>query len=1212
VSAAQQNAPPAPQQHQQQQHERCSEDALNQQLPQLAVMLDDLQLLLLPAAGTSDTGVLLQLPQLHLQQLPSSVTTVKQRPDCNDVHGEATAGVLHGTHVAAVESDGSTQCAAIHWSELSVSAVQQAADEAPQTSEGGNVSAAMRPAEQQQQQQQQEGSALQLLALELPAVAWLLQTSQYRDASSSQIHHATVTSAGVQSFGQAGAFTGTTSTASAAAVQMQYGAATLRRSSLGGRPGGLQPRPGPAREDFWDAHSSVAGSESFYTPRGSSNSMLLGGRSSTDSMRSAEPAGPQGRVRVDDIIGRAVGSSGGVAPLGNDMMQPSFSSAGYCYGAGSSIIAASWRLDPPGTSPVAATEQWAWLAAGGLGRTLLPAAPHAAPGGDGEESTAAAAAAAVAAAAASGSSLTRRSPPGEMAIAAVCSPGSSSGTAGHQHTPSPPAWLQRSLRGQTTHAGRRTSLNLSNSFNASSALSAAAAAPAAAAAAAASAAQPHNSLVSSHALEDDAAEFFSLDGDSSDADEDGNGSWSWGWTTGALAGTWQPTCPDHHQQQQQQMPAKLLMMDGLGATGCAAQSRWLLLRLLAAGGAGNPAVRITVHNSCSSGDGGGGGGNGGVVADMRAEVVLMGWQLQASCVDWERIMVCALQMAHAATSSPAAAVAHSSAQHAVAGQPRAQQRQRAVLQSQLHGYYGQPQQQLQQSQWGTNASEQLPCQAPLPAPAPSPPRLALVLDMQDIQACLFLPPANASAAGCGEAVAHMHAAEPSNSTDLHTGGGGGSSSSRRGNSDKVQSSSSSYYCPWQDPGGPDSGSPTWAGSGDGGSGCADLASRAVDCAASPPLFAQTLLLQASGRAELKLGAGGVQPDDACSPRQVAGLYAAQLPQLLLSLGALPWDSRHGRPGEGGGFQAASHLPAQSIRPPLSPTQQQQHQQAAADATNLPVLLLKDMQLKAAAQAFAAASLDDPAADNSAHGVGMSGQQQQHQHLQPQPGDAAYAVRIGSISVWVSTARLALLLQLWQQAEQRLPALAAAEGLALATPNTRRGGRTPHGSDSTAAQRSVCCELLVLRGAVLVSTDEPEPRFPASASAAGGVAAVGIDEPPAATVNAARRTGDWTGRQAAAGKPGLLGACSTPLFEVALLPLRVRLCAAAPTAAMARVAGAQRDHNGGGTVARSLKLCLAVSGSVIIDSYCVSKLGWEPVLDMWPFEVGAVFCILPCT
>lgn len=157
--------------------------------------------------------------------------------------------------------------------------------------------------------------------------------------------------------------------------------------------------------------------------------------------------------------------------------------------------------------------------------------------------------------------------------------------------------------------------------------------------------------------------------------------------------------------------------------------------------------------------------------------------------------------------------------------------------------------------------------------------------------------------------------------------------------------------------------------------------------------------------------------------------------------------------------------------------------------------------------------------------------------------------------------------------------------------TRSRLRDHNSRSAVPRTRGLCCSITVHKVAVLVSTDEPEPwllqpsasswspRTHSSPNRIGGLL-------PGSTIGSA------------------LAVCTTPLLEVALLPVTVRLQIITQPAAASATVRAGCSTNVGSVVRVSLKSVLRA------DVYSVDKLGWEPVLDPWCLEVR-VTCAALC-
>jgi hypothetical protein len=331
---------------------------------------------------------------------------------------------------------------------------------------------------------------------------------------------------------------------------------------------------------------------------------------------------------------------------------------------------------------------------------------------------------------------------------------------------------------------------------------------------------------------------------------------------------------------------------------------------------------------------------------------------------------------------------------------------------------------------------------------------------------------------------------------------------------------------------------------------------------------QTLQLRLSVAAELA--------QDQQSPG--LQLQRVHVPALAVQLGAAAWNAELGRPRTPDAAGSVSGADAV----------QQERQQ-------LLLLLVKAVELTTSnAQCMAAA-----------------------------PG---LRVCVDSITGWVSTTRLALLMSLQQQVAQQLPALGAAAAMAgpgpgaageaagrdeavswapqgppglhtsSAVSSRRRSVDGPH----TAAPAALGVTVGVRKLAVLVSSDEPEPA--ALHAQHHRVAAVGTGSCSSSMPGSGQQqqAGNAPSHASApAGSAASLATCSTPLLEVVLLPLEVTLLhkAGAHHAGGSSSSSSSSSRLGGGP-----ELRVSVSATLHVDVYSVDKLGWEPLLDPWRFQV----------
>lgn len=738
----------------------------------------------------------------------------------------------------------------------------------------------------------------------------------------------------------------------------------------------------------------------------------------------------------------------------------------------SSIIAASWRLDPPGSSPPG-PGLWGSLPAGladpsMTGLYCSPSPPGsiagATPNGTMQHSGANALSGSALAGGATdtpaaqqqrGFAVPRSGT--QLAVQLSSSPGLhlgggsgslgsglgagsfSGGSFGHlrRRATSPPGLLSTSLRSlQSLHSlGHGGSSGLGVAHSVGSGLG-----------------QVLGQSVGSH-WQDEEAEFFSIAGDSSSADElsliaeDEQHSIGGSPSKQALdstAGAAGAAAADDEELLFQE----LLPLAGFDKDGCLATARWLLLSLAAGGGTSGTAaaLQLTVSEgkqlqtqqcnvACAAtivaGNPSGEGTEGRashqpqqqlLLHQQRISVALLGWQLQVSGKHWDMVAACVMQAYNATT---AAAVGQKAAAAAVS--PRSQQ-----------GQQQQPPSAAAQPDASSSTSQQ-PSVA-LAAVAAERQQLQLLVDVQQLQVTLFLAPDSAA---------------PANPRQ-----------ERQQQWDSLQHSSChNRDCgPWQDPGG----SPTAAAAAEGDAGSASSAAQgrrlssgllrtsgglstllAAEQATQQQqqLAAQTLTLTLSvsaaadtsagpGQTAAETGSHGLQ-----QPEQQMVLQSIKVPELSVSVGAAPWDMAAAKPVSSTGNNAPDVTGGKAPTAATAAADQQQQQQP------LLLVLLKGLQVQYAATAAAAFSAPEDA--NRPAGSLLE--------AQPASTGLMFEVQVGCVSSWVSTTRLSLLMNLQQQLNAQLPAITAAAdmagGFARYRPEAAAAApaaATPRASGATAA------------------------------------------------------------------------------------------------------------------------------------------------------------------
>jgi hypothetical protein len=1184
-------------------------------------MLDDLQLLLLPAHGTSDKGLLLQLQQLQVQHQQNML-----QPGAIDPSSSSSSRV--------------SQQAKVCWSELSLSAVQQEDDATASNSNSNCFGADTAPASAAAapqgdnlgpNQQQQQGE-FRLLASSLPAVAWLLRTGSSSRSSTGQQQYPQLLPLPSGAFATAAA-----AAAAVAATAAGEGDGTASGSGLGApRLSAALPRTssGALREalsnqatltrflsakDLWHGGSvvgSVVSADSFMSAHGSSNALLgsSSGSSWVTAGASSSHSSAAAAARGSSISGsRPAAAATAAVPL--PMLDPQ-----------SSIIAASWQLDPPGASPPA-----------GLGLCgSLPVSVAQSSSGGRTANTAAAGASRPPLQPLSSSvqqqhqqqgfattdtstARLHQHHPSSRSISFSRGGGTSSLHSGGlassgfaspnlwRRSASPPGLLSTSLRNVPSTGGLGSSSGQGLGQVQGLGLA--------------------GHSCSSH-WQDDDAEFYSIAGDSSAADD------------ASVTGD----DDDPHQQQHAQrrrcsstggtpsaaatakrgdnavdedslLLTELLPLAGFDGEGCLATARWLLLSLSAGYSSSSSssssstapaAVQVTAAEELSPAPAAAAAAEGSSSRGRSEQqlafqqqrtiirVLLQGWQLHISGKSWDMAAACIMQAVNAAAS--------------VNRKPKAPRNRPSQQQQQQH------KQEVQ-----------------------------LLLDVQKLQAMLFLAP---------------EAAAPCNPRQLKQ---------QQQQQQQPEVSRSSRDCgPWQDPGN----SPTAAAAaGFGRSAGPGAAAASRD---EQQLAAETVTLELSASAELGTpGSSSSSSSSKCAPpdsqQQRLVLQSFKVPELSVSVGAAMWDAVAARPvgAAGAGFAEAAAGNAAGSSEQQQQQQQQEHR--------LLLLLLKGLQLQHTAAigggisiAAAAAGLDAMHSDDQSTATaatGLSSEAGQRDTRQQQLPLASFddshndsllgfEVHVGSSSGWVSTTRLSLLLNLQQQLMAQLPAISAAADLAggpakyrgdaaaaaaavdsaagaatagtassgdayaadaLSSSNTRSmpaaasgvlaaascsgigsssnssSARLPGSSSSrmAAVQQVVACSLTVHKLAVLCSTDEPDPWLLQQHGSSRG----GVTSSPAAAAGAAPTSSAGSTIDSSNAVP--FTTCATPLLELALLPLQIDV-------QLVKITAAGRS-NGSSSSSRHV-VDVAVRGSCCADVYSVDKLGWEPLLDPWEFKV----------
>lgn len=1061
---------------------RSAAEAQRQQ--ELFLEVGDVQLLLLPADGTCDKGLLLHWQQLQAVVLQHPQQQQQQQPSNRDAaagqatdQGAANASVLQRTKV--------------FWQDLTVSAIQQDDMQQPLDSVTMQQPHQRFSPEDSGQfgtppGQHSRSPGLQQAiywAHDLPAVAWLSQglssTGRQQGASARHRQSSHASSASAAAAG-----------GQAAGSNTLNSHATLSRFLS-------------AQESWRDAASlasSVDGGSGFHTPKASgslrSASSWITARSSSLSAALSLQAQQQQRQPQQQPLLQHPDAPGGVAAA---------AAAAAALGPGSNIIAAWWQAEPSGQSPSGLSPPGLQVASSlssvlpGWGSLQQPPQQQhpswsGYAGTEQEQQLQAGG---------------RSPPPGRKGVRR-----SSSFRRG---LPMGALQLVGRVGQQQQERGApsvRSSLNIAPSV--------------------------HSQGQGQHddGLTDAELEFYSIAGDSEQDEEreqqlSGLGGSPHSLGFGAESGTAEEQGAWLHGWD-------LLPLAGFASRGCQVAASWLLLSLSAVGAAGtdgspaavpqqHPALTLDVWQDMLSSQQ---APRGQPVQRQVTDVSLAGLQLQLSSKHWDLVAPCILQAANTAAARPVAAAPQTV-------------RRAAPYQQQL------PQGRLSQ----------------------------LHLGLQELQVLLFVPP---------DVFPDAPLQQPRVVLMCSSSGGG---AHRDGHSGRVlgggvqagqsRRTSSEGFGPWQDPGSEPTTPTAAAGPGSGqaqhlvlpvGAGSSS-SSHLLGCAA------QTVTLKLSVELDMQLPAAG----------RPASLQQLHVPTACVQLGAAPWHAASGRVCSG------TVVPGPA-------TQQEQ----------LLLLLAQGMRVTAGSPA-----------GGLLPGAGL-GQQLQ--------------VCVSSVSGWVSTTRLTLLLNIQQQLMQQLPALNAAAAMAGPSSNAyaavaAAGGGAPgyisrselpaatsltssaslmngHAvSSSSVSMRRRSMEqqqsagprlvldssiaVAVNKAAILVSTDEPEPwllqQQLSPGRADGSPVSCGL---AAQAAGSARSPGTRPvlGRLAAPTGYAPLSTSSTPLVEVALLPLDVRLQLLKPCGS--------RKGAEGQTVVQ-----VDVTARLRADVYSVDKLGWEPVLDPWAFKVG---------
>jgi hypothetical protein len=881
--------------------------------------------------------------------------------------------------------------------------------------------------------------------------------------------------------------------------------------------------------------SSIEGS-GFFTPRAtgslqSSTSWRTARSSSLSAALSVQP--PQ---RQPQLPAAQVGQQ--MAPAG--VAADPVAAAAAAVGPGSNIIAAWWQSEPPGQSPSGASPSW-----------LQTASSYSA--------------------AALGFGNVQRSGLG----AAAADPAGS--------VPDPQQYQQQQFEG--LHANlresgrsppaRRGSVRRSSSFRRGMPMNglqfgrqqvAVSVKSAHGGLTGSIAAASGHSQAHDDGLTDADVEFYSIAGDSEDHDDalSGFGSPRSVRQHGDAAGV---NALDGDDDESWLHGWQLLPLAGFSGQGCQAAASWLLLSLSADGIIGSmqgvsaaavqnqqqPALQLELSRDMQlelSRDvatqlTSAAASTAPAAVRQVTTVSTSGLQLQLSSRHWDLVAACVLQAVNAASRPKSTA------------QPLKQPMPQQLASQQQNSSHGQQQVCLSQ----------------------------LRLELQELHVVLFVPPAALE--------------PPTHPRTLFMRSSSGTSSRcgmRAQGQQQSECDTGGGYRPWQDPGSEPT-TPTKASAGGGAQGMtpAHFGAAAVGAGRqTTSSAAQTVSLRLSLAADVSLP----------GPGKAASLQRVFVPAASVTLGAAPFDTSTGM----------------VCMDPAS---------ASAHQEQLLLLLARDIHVSSGSfqenPSVATAS-----AAGAAHSVG--------QHLK---------VGVSSISSWVSTTRLTLLLNLQQHLLQQLPALTAAA--AMAGPASYAGAQPP---PSAAAARAPSAQLskadsfalttslgaaangystgsssmhrrspeqqstyallsvdssiavAVQKVAVLVSTDEPEPwllqqqQQHAAASRDSSCTSSPDRFPGPASLHTAHSSSSalspgacQSSRLATSGYTPL-STCSTPLLELALLPLDVSLQLLKPT-----------GHRQGAGSAGRAAVRVEVSAAVRADVYSVDKLGWEPVMDPWGLQVS---------
>jgi len=1112
---------PPPLQHRQQQAQGQQRSGDQQAARQLTVDINSIQLLLLPADGTSDKGMLLHWQDLQAVLL-SNPPQSQQQQQPHDAR-MASACAAAGTKLL--------QRTQVSWQELAVSAIQQqdahshehseqAVAEPQHGADSDGVQHVLAPdgpeaplpppstAEPFQQAQQ----AL-IFAQELPAVAWLSQGAVSRVKQQQPAGHRPADASG-----------------QAVAPAPLSSHATLSRFLS-------------AQESWRDVPSnsgSVDGTQGFFTPVGSGS--LRSATSWATARSSSLSAALSIQSQQQQRLQQQVQPQG---PPGSLQLHRAPAAGAAMGGAGSNIIAAWWQAEPPGQSPPGASP-CNTMNPGLLGwpsiRQNAAANTEEQRWGFLQNTTSR-----------EGGQLSGLSPPNRP-------PGS---TRTHVRRSSS---FKRGLQTTSSLFDRGSGVQ-QRAASIASRPSLVQGAPSADGAGSCAAPSTHGH-VHDDGLTDADVEFYSIAGDSEDAYDDGERLSAFGSPRSQHAAADEPGLKgvdDTNAEDEAWLRCwHLLPLAGFGGQGCAAAASWLLLSLSAgapasaadgvhspAGQAGlvqqQPALQLEVRQEFAPNTSvAGAAAVAAAIAESQVTSVFASQlQLQLSSKHWDLVAACILQAVNAA-KRPAGAPTRKLAS---------------------------PQQPVQQQQ-----------QRPPPL---------LHVGLQELQVVLFVPPDAAEAPSQGQTL-HMRRSSG------HSSRCGAQLACNTGQQQTARQKSPGFG-PWQDPGSEPT-TPTFgAAAAAAGWSAAQTSEPSMAAGASGShralCAAQTVVLTLSIEADIALSAGGT----------AGGLQQLRVPALSLQLGAEPWDMAAGRPDA----RCSNGVDAQQER--------------------LLLLLVQGIRLSAGSST---SSL--PGGVNMPAGA-VPNTKQLGRHLQ---------VGVSSVSGWVSTTRASLLLNLQQHLMQQLPAITAAAAMAgpssfpgplqaaaaaavvqgssgleqpaganlVGAPSLVGGKQQLSGNSSSMRRGSLeqtstgaqlvldsSVDVAVQKVAVLVSTDEPEPWLLLQltqrpqhvlASPAGSRVSSPQQLSSQATLHGAAASLLLATRPLAAAAASL-GTCSTPLLEVALLPVSIRLAVLKPLAARPGLAGQQ-------------VLQVDVDARVRADVYNVEKLGWEPVLDPWSFKVSGTY------